>query len=55
MHIIIAVPITYAWKDELEKKTQKALNKALGQFPLPPSQQSQRNGEFDHLDDEQVR
>ena len=55
--IIVAVPVTYAWRDELERKTNKALNKALGQFSIPHSQQSQRNnqsGEFDHLQDEQV-
>lgn len=43
--------MTYAWKDELEKKTHKAINRAMGEIS---SQQSQRSGAYDHLEDEQV-
>lgn len=53
------VPVTYAWKDELERKTQKALNKVLGtggDSSVLSSRQSQRlDRQYDHLEDEQVR
>lgn len=51
-----AVPITYAWKEELEKKTNKALKSALQDSSVPSSHQSQRQaGQYDQLQDEQVR
>lgn len=57
--IIFIVPVTYAWKDELERKTQKALNKVLGHMSVPSSQQGPREmkqiGQFDHLEDEEVK
>lgn len=52
------VPVTYAWRDELERKTQNAIDKLLGQ--APPSRQFHDRGrhmptsDFDHVEDEQV-
>ena len=68
MHIILSlslsislspplVPVTYAWKDELEKKTHNAITKALGQTPVPMSRQSQRgmeNKDYDGMEDNEV-
>ena len=55
------VPITYAWRDELEKKTQNALHRALGNIPPPSrgrtimSRSGQRGHSlFDGLDDSRV-
>jgi len=55
--------VTYAWRDELEKKTHMAISRAMGQ--PPPSRggvmsrsglrmQQQEGGQFDHLRDDQV-
>lgn len=61
----LIVPVTYAWKDELEKKAHNAISKALGQTPMLPAIQPQQGymttnnsstkHEFDSLDDTQVR
>lgn len=51
------VPVTYAWKDELEKKTHNAITKALGQTPVPMSRQSQRGmekKEYDGIEDNEL-
>ena len=53
-----AVPVTFAWRDELEKKANSAIHRALGQ---PPSSRGggavgRRNpvSQFDHMDDNKV-
>lgn len=63
MHFI-AVPVTYAWRNELENKAHQAISRAMGQ---PPSSrrgimsrggsrmQQQGGAQFDHLQDDQVR
>lgn len=54
------VPVTYAWRDELEKKTQNALHRALGNIPPASrggmmSRSSQRGpSQFDGLEDGKV-
>ena len=59
----IAVPVTYAWRDELEKKTHMAISRAMGH--PPPSRggvktrsglrtQQHEGGQFDHIHDDQV-
>ena len=53
------VPVTYAWRDELIRKTRKAISKALGREDPPTrplSRQSSRGEahQFDHLDDKAV-
>ena len=59
-HNIIIVPVTYAWRDELEKKTQNALHRALGNIPPASrggmmSRSSQRGpSQFDGLEDGKV-
>lgn len=67
--LTFVVPVTYAWKDELEKKAQNAISKALGHQPTQPmlpsiqphrhltteKLQHQHQAEFDSLDDTQVR
>ena len=56
---ISAVPVTSAWRDELEKKTQNAILRAMGQ-PLPSRESMgsqmgfRRENQFDHLQDEKV-
>ena len=56
----ITVPITYAWRDELEKKTQNALQRAMGNIPpasragLMSRSSSRGGGQFDGLGDNQV-
>ena len=63
MHFI-AVPVTYAWRNELENKAHQAISRAMGQ--PPPSRrgimsrggsrmQPQGGAQFDHLHDDQVR
>ena len=55
-----AVPVTYAWRDELEKKTQNALHRALGNISPASmggmmSRSSQRGpSQFDSLEDGKV-
>lgn len=56
-----AVPVTYAWRDELEKKTQDAILRAMGQ-PVVASRGSlnsqtgvKKEKMFDSLQDEKVR
>ena len=63
--LLIAVPVTYAWRNELEIKAHQAISRAMGQ--PPPSrggvmsrggsrmQQQQRGTQFGHLQDAQVR
>ena len=57
---IIIVPITYAWRDELEKKAQNALHRAMGNIPPVSrgsmmSRSSQRGpSQFDGLEDRKV-
>ncbi len=53
-----AVPVTFAWRDELEKKANSAIHRALGQ---PPTSRGGgavggRNpvSRFDHMDDSKV-
>ena len=59
MTTVCIVPVTYAWRDELEKKTQKAIDNFLGQ--APPSRQLHSRGrhmpdsEFDHIEEKEVR
>lgn len=59
MVIELLVPVTTAWRDELEKKAQDALTRAIGQS-IPPrgsldSQAGVRKGnQFDDLNDEKV-
>ena len=54
------MPVTYAWRDELEKKTQNALHRALGNIPPASrgglmSRSSQRGpSQFDGLEDGKV-
>ena len=56
------MPVTFAWRDELEKKTQNALHRAMGNVPPPSrgllSRSSQRGGgqgyQFDGLSDNHV-
>ena len=58
--MLSAVPVTFAWRDELEKKTQNALHRAMGNIPPPSrggllSRSSQRGAsQFDTLGDNQV-
>ena len=57
LFLLPLVPVTYAWKDELEKKTHNAITKALGQTPVPMSRQSQRGmekKECDGIEDNEV-
>ena len=54
-----AVPVTFAWRDELEKMTKVALSKAMGQ-PLQSSrpgtsQLGERPAHLKSFDDRQVR
>jgi hypothetical protein len=60
---VCLVPVTYAWKDELEKKAQSAISKALaigGQNQLVMSSHSKlrpssnQKGQFDDLEDDQI-
>lgn len=61
LYAVGVVPVTYAWRDELMKKAQKAISKALWQDKQPGShsttrplsRQSSRGlpRQFDHLDD----
>ena len=63
--LLAAVPVTYAWRNELEIKAHQAISRAMGQ--PPPSrggvmsrggsrmQQQQRGTQFEHLQDDQVR
>jgi hypothetical protein len=56
LYAIGVVPVTYAWQDELIRKTRKAINKAMGHEDPPTrplSRQSSRGQahQFDHLDD----
>ena len=56
------VPVTYAWRDELIRKAEKAISKALGKdkpstsMSALSSRQSSRGAprQFDHLDDQSV-
>ena len=56
------VPVTYAWRDELIRKAEKAISKALGKDKPSTSRsalssrQSSRGAprQFDHLDDQSV-
>lgn len=57
---VFAVPVTAMWRDELEKKTQKAILRAMGEV-TPPSRASldsqmgtRKERYFDHLHDEKV-
>ncbi len=60
---LYSVPVTYAWRDELEKKTHNAISKALGQNPLSVhyeshsviGKQKTNKLEFDSMEDDQVR
>ena len=62
--MLYTVPVTYQWRDELMRKTQKAISRALGQDQhsgsrpgsRPLSRQSSRGlpRQFDHLDDKAV-
>ena len=58
--LMCVVPVTYAWRDELEKKTQNALHRALGNIPPASrggimSRSSQRGpSQFDGLEDGKV-
>ena len=59
----VSVPVTYAWRDELERKTHGAITRALGQDQTSlsragmGSRSASRHSErqFDHLRDERVR
>lgn len=61
-YVLTTVPVTYAWRDELEKKTQNALQRAMGNIPPASraglmSRTSQRGGQasqFDGLGDNTV-
>ena len=53
------VPVTYTWKEELERKTQNAIDKALGQTPhrrlySREFHKPQVADNFDQLDDDQA-
>lgn len=60
MSLRVIVPVTCAWKNELEKKTQDAILRAMGQ-PLASrgsldTQTGMRNEKmFDNLQDEKVQ
>ena len=54
------MPITFAWRDELEKKASNAINRALGQPPPSRGSVLSRGGarsvnQFDHTEDDRVR
>ena len=59
---LCTVPVTYAWRDELIRKAEKAISKALGKDKPSTSRsalssrQSSRGAprQFDHLDDQSV-
>ena len=63
--LLAAVPVTYAWRNELEIKAHQAISRAMGQPPPPRGgvmsrggsrmQQQQRGTQFEHLQDDQVR
>ena len=57
--LTLPVPVTYTWRDELERKTQNAIDKVLGRGPSGRlSSRNMRNKpttDFDHVEDEQVR
>ena len=55
---IIIVPVTNSWREELEKKTQNAILRAMGQ-QIPPHSRDDQTGtgkenQFDHFQDEKV-
>ena len=52
----VIVPVTYAWKDELEKKAYNAISKALNQNPVAAQTQDiyKTEKEFDKMEDDQV-
>ena len=61
LFVVVAVPVTSIWRDELEKKTQKAILRAMGET-APPSRASidsqtgvRKHRYFDELSDEKVK
>lgn len=57
---IIAVPVTMTWRDELERKAQNAVMRAMGQSPTfrggldHPAELRKGSNQFEDLCDEKV-